>query len=272
MLIRIFSGAPEAHRLGPKFSDLRLSVKQNVDIWSLGCVFSVVATWITHGWKKVEEYQHQRRQEVARKLRQEDGDLFHDGEDPLEAVHSSHENVKLSARRNDFITVKVLDIVIAEMLKKHQYQLSAMQLCGKAEMVISQARAELVSYLAPSPDRESKTWTGSPILGVPSPLNFDPQRRLSVLPQCDQSENNGIIDGRNSPHSDEHHHTKPSSEATHAVVQSNGKSQDLEEPPSISVAHVRRWRAEKKWKLNAALPEKELLEGLRDRDNACSPM
>ena len=261
-------GAPEAHRIH-KFSSLPLTVKQNVDIWSLGCVYSEVAVWIAHGWKKVEEYQLQRQREVAQKLSPEDGDLFHDGENPLEAVKTSHRNFKLSRRVDDFITEKVLDLIDSEMLIKHEYRRNAMQLSGTAQVIIRGARKELARFHAGtiSQNHEIKAWTTSPILHL-GPLNFDPRPGPSSPPNPVSPENSQLDEVRDLPPSHENHYFEPSAKVDAVSIESVERGKDREEPPILTVEKALKWRREKKWKMNAVLPDQHLLEDLRNRDHA----
>ena len=48
-------GAPETYR-SRDLEKSHLQVRQAVDIWSMGCIFSEVATWVTEGYSIVREY------------------------------------------------------------------------------------------------------------------------------------------------------------------------------------------------------------------------
>lgn len=99
-------------------------------MWSLGCVFSVAATWIILGHNGVIEYERI-RQLATRKLVQArqtrnlasnqaqevtEGDQFHDGHEVLEAVTHWHQYLRNSRRRTDIVTPLVLDLVDEKML------------------------------------------------------------------------------------------------------------------------------------------------------------
>ncbi|KAL6716241.1 hypothetical protein ACLMJK_005807 [Lecanora helva] len=184
-------GAPETFR---KEFNTPLYVEQDVDIWSLGCVYSVVASWITAGWGKVEEYRLQRQTEVEQKLGLSHGDLFHDGQIPLEAVRSNHENVKLNHRIDDFITVKVLDLIMTNMLKTQGHRLNADQLYFEAQTIVTEARADLQKFWSSSSPSEGQTGVRSH-RSNPSMLNktLDVSRRPSVSSQSDHHEFSGSL-------------------------------------------------------------------------------
>ena len=89
-------------------------VKQNVDIWSLSCVFSEVATWVFGGWHQLEEYRLRRVQETERRFRKRE-DCFHDDYDLLMTVKQSHDDI-ISRSADDPITPEVVKTLIYDMM------------------------------------------------------------------------------------------------------------------------------------------------------------
>ncbi|KAK8001158.1 hypothetical protein PG991_013380 [Apiospora marii] len=85
------------------------------DIWSLGCVFSVVATWVVLGADGVTQY-GKVRQKAQKRRTGIANDNFHDDQQVLPEVKAWHRYLRVASRRTDTITSKVLDLVDNYML------------------------------------------------------------------------------------------------------------------------------------------------------------
>lgn len=145
MLTQIDVGAPEY----PGRSDKPVS--QAIDIWSLGCVFSLAATWIILGHTGVIQYEEVRQLATKKLVRAcqtrnlaqnkveeaTEGDQFHDGHEVLEAVTHWHKYLRNSRRRTDTITPFVLDLVDEEMLLGlADRRIKASDLCSKLDSIL----------------------------------------------------------------------------------------------------------------------------------------
>ncbi|KAL8793424.1 MAG: hypothetical protein Q9195_004010 [Heterodermia aff. obscurata] len=142
-------GAPECFRLGSSIENENLTVKRDVDIWSLGCVLSVVCTWVVYNWTYVEEYSKRRRIEVKKTGRfTEEDDCFHNGKDELlNCVDQNHNELAKDVRARDYITKKVLKMIKEDMLRPSQIsdaRRKARYLCHEVEKMIREAEAELL--------------------------------------------------------------------------------------------------------------------------------
>ena len=95
-------------------------VTQTIDTWSLGCVFSMAATWFVLGLQGVAWFPRIRAdaaKEASKDASSMDlGDCFHDGREVLGAVRDWHQFLRKSVRDNDCITCEILDIVDGHML------------------------------------------------------------------------------------------------------------------------------------------------------------
>jgi serine/threonine protein kinase len=141
-------GAPEV--------STQAAVHQTIDMWSLGCVFSMAATWVVMGYDGVRQYQSVREKALGNLLRtiQEDEhpllvsqhltakakpeklDCFHDGTGALSEVTGWHALLKNSTRRTDPITKSVLDLVDDEMLLRDPHQrISSKRLCEQLKRI-----------------------------------------------------------------------------------------------------------------------------------------
>ena len=121
--------------------ECRLQVKQDVDIWSLGCVYSEVLTWACLGWDSVTEYRCRRQTEFREKCHK-DGDCFHDGNKVLQTVEEIHVDILSYRRRNDSITEPTLQLV-NRMIKVGSPRLKAKELYDESKRILSDARSRL---------------------------------------------------------------------------------------------------------------------------------
>ncbi|KAF2726702.1 hypothetical protein EJ04DRAFT_173330 [Polyplosphaeria fusca] len=114
--------APECFASVPS---ARPEVTQSVDIWSVGCVLSMAATWVVLGFqgvyqfkivrqKAVENFRNSAQHSSERTI--EPGDFFHNGVDLLPEVKQWHQYVRSAARHTDYITRDILDFVEKNLL------------------------------------------------------------------------------------------------------------------------------------------------------------
>ncbi|KAI4218743.1 MAG: hypothetical protein L6R36_008776 [Xanthoria steineri] len=119
-------GAPERH---PGRIDTMSAVSQTIDIWSLGCVFSIAATWVVFGYPGLQQFRKVREnainQIVSRAFQSPHpqrttsisaGDYFHDGHQVLKAVLDWHKVLRSALRNTDTVTSRLLDLVDGKML------------------------------------------------------------------------------------------------------------------------------------------------------------
>ena len=98
---------------------------QAIDVWSFGCVLSMVATWMVFGWTGITHYQKIRSQAIRdlcirppdNKTHRTDGlsDAFHDGTEVLPEVINWHKILRSNVRICDSITTQVLDLIDEEV-------------------------------------------------------------------------------------------------------------------------------------------------------------
>ncbi|KAK0634030.1 kinase-like domain-containing protein [Immersiella caudata] len=91
-------------------------IPQNSDVWSLGCVFSIAATYVVLGEQGVIIYDCIRRHAHAKLNTGLVQDVFHVNGQVLEEVKAWHKYLRLTARRGDSITAAMLDMVDSHML------------------------------------------------------------------------------------------------------------------------------------------------------------
>ncbi|KAK8094295.1 hypothetical protein PG997_000980 [Apiospora hydei] len=122
-------GAPETdRRRRGRFGGTMTDYNQKIDIWSLGCVFSVAATWVVLGRQGVSGYEKLRQTAIGQlrasqaERQPKADDAFHDGYDVLEAVTDWHNHLRSSIRKSDTITPKILDLIDDEMLRREPRQ------------------------------------------------------------------------------------------------------------------------------------------------------
>jgi serine/threonine protein kinase len=109
-------GAPEAYQRPYDISNWDPRMRQDCDIWSLGGVFSETAVWVVKGMDAVDSYR-KRRKDATNQIRNfEDTGAFHDGEEVLPEVASTHRDVQESIRKNDRWTESIFKVVELYML------------------------------------------------------------------------------------------------------------------------------------------------------------
>ena len=121
-------------------------VSQAIDIWSLGCVFSLAATWVTLGLRGIHQFQGMREHVLKQRAlaasqnqgtRTSQGDHFHDGHQVLKEVTQWHQLLRTSLRKTDSITSQVLDLVDNRMLLgSPEQRITATELCSKLSSML----------------------------------------------------------------------------------------------------------------------------------------
>ena len=176
--------------MGSSIENEKLRIKQDVDIWSLGCVLSVFATWVVYNWSFVQEYSEQRRSEVKNTGRfKEEEDCFHNGKDELlNCVDQNHNELAQSVRPRDYVTRKVLKMIKDDMLRPSQLigaRRSAIYLCHEVDKIIREAEEEVSKATQGAQSLTARRPDNSPFYPVPvlispeppghtNPLNYNP--------------------------------------------------------------------------------------------------
>ncbi|KAL9036137.1 MAG: hypothetical protein Q9180_004472 [Flavoplaca navasiana] len=163
-----------------------LLVPQSADIWSMGCVYSEVATWVTEGSAKLLEYRRRRQKEIAKKLgiASLEEDRFHHGSKILETVDEIHDEIKRISRRCDLITPYVIERLVKGMVRPHPYSRGTAQflLDTSSEILEDAKRKPMLSGLAPNPDRTISD-LGIDVRRQRLPLSLLPEQKFATEPQ-----------------------------------------------------------------------------------------
>jgi hypothetical protein len=138
-------GAPECYRFDDFIAHSRLNVKQSVDIWSLGCVFSEVAVWVVHDKSRLETYRQMRLDETEQLYDFRDQGCFHDGQKALLSVSTMHDTVFDNVRYTDHVTRSVIKKMVDEMLDEYEVRPTAIQLWSKSRKILADAEKKLKS-------------------------------------------------------------------------------------------------------------------------------
>ena len=142
-LANISLGAPDCYRFDEFMQRSTIEVKQTVDVWSLGCIFSEVAVWVVHDKDRLEAYREARHDETKQLFDFRDGRAFHDSENVLLSVHNMHEELLENVRRSDHVTKSVVKRMIAEMLGDVDGRPNTKQLLIRARNISEEARMKL---------------------------------------------------------------------------------------------------------------------------------
>lgn len=180
------TGAPDCYRRDSFEREARMEVKKSVDIWSLGCVLSEVATWVLRSRQGLEEY---RRNRIRVHERMEppfaDPGCFHDGELVLPFVVNHHGNLgDAEVRRTcDFVTIDVTRMV-EDMLELEESRPVIAALRTKSLRILNQANVQS-NRLVTSPIRPSSRALTPP---VPSHSPYEADTHMSYGAQARQSQ------------------------------------------------------------------------------------
>jgi hypothetical protein len=141
------AGAPECH----PSRDYHTPVRRTIDIWSLGCVFSIAATWVVLGYYGIRQFSRFRDSATRKIVDQRKvqatageetkfvrGDFFHDGTDVLTDIRDWHNFLRRYLRQTDTITSQVLDLVENQMLKgAAEERIEAKALCTRLQDILT---------------------------------------------------------------------------------------------------------------------------------------
>ncbi|KAL8894790.1 MAG: hypothetical protein Q9192_004050, partial [Flavoplaca navasiana] len=181
-------GAPETYR-SRNSENCHLQVDRSADIWSMGCVLSEVATWVTRGSPKLVEYRRRRQIEIAKKIgvALSSEDRFHHGSKILETVDELHDDIKRNGRRCDFITPCVIERLVKGMVRPHPQSRGTAQffLVISSEILkdAKRKREEAVpSGSPPNPDRTISD-SGINVRRRRQPPSLPPEQRFTTEPQ-----------------------------------------------------------------------------------------
>ncbi len=154
-------GAPETYRLDDTTDTFHVQVRPDVDVWSLGCVFSEAAVWSRYGWDRVLEYRCRRQEEVKQTLGVDGEHLFHDGHNVLTTVQDIHEQITRRPRSIDHVIVEILRFLNDNMLlTEDEPRSTAQQVYHRSKSIINKLREKhgVPATNAPSrKDEEAKS-------------------------------------------------------------------------------------------------------------------
>ncbi|KAF7533183.1 hypothetical protein G7054_g7300 [Neopestalotiopsis clavispora] len=125
-----WQGAPEKTNYFLGHSDTPQEILQNSDIWSLGAVLSVAATYILLGSKGVQDYHDIRREATGFQ-----SDTFHNGTTVLEDVLQWHQHLRKCKGRSDNITDLILDMIDNHMMVQPEKRWSATKVFSHSQSV-----------------------------------------------------------------------------------------------------------------------------------------
>ncbi|KAG7047599.1 protein kinase domain-containing protein [Colletotrichum scovillei] len=133
--------APEKAAFLDGFSQKKPDVSQTSDVWSLGCVFSIAATYVVLGQQGVLIF-NQLRREAIFNATGHSSDAFHDGENVLKEVRYWHTYLREATRRTDAYTDTILNIVDNFMLVPGESRWPAKQIWKEFDGFFTTIKAE----------------------------------------------------------------------------------------------------------------------------------
>lgn len=260
-------GAPETHRVNGVNDQIEMKVGQGVDVWSLGCIFSEMATWIVLGMPSVEEYQRRRQIEASHpgQLGPGKGALFHNGRTVLDTVRESHDNLANHRRIDDFTTVNVVEKLIAEMLLEESHRPSVRYLAPKASRTIEESRTKLEKCKsAPDSARLSLHVQNQAVNELVKMGPIGPSIN-NIAPEGGSSASSGHVAIEQSKRGSMSTFPSPNGHS-HPPSKSLPPQQ-----PQLSVDEVLEWKKNRLPILRAKLPDQNLLTNIKNRDHVSAP-
>jgi hypothetical protein len=91
-----------------------VTVRREIDIWSLGCVLSQAASWVVNGVQALEQFRRLRLKAIGNGL--DDAAPFHDNGKVLSQIQDWHSYLAKVKRPTDNITTEILEVVSEDML------------------------------------------------------------------------------------------------------------------------------------------------------------
>ncbi|RDW71462.1 hypothetical protein BP6252_08025 [Coleophoma cylindrospora] len=126
-----------------KFVEQDVKRVQSTDIWSLGCVLSVAATWIVLGSQGVEGFSRFRSSARKSLIPAQSNNAFHNGTDILPDIKIWHNFLKDHRRMTDPFTPEILDLIEDHLLKGNpEERLDSKSLCTRLGSIIQHASSE----------------------------------------------------------------------------------------------------------------------------------
>jgi serine/threonine protein kinase len=112
-----YLGAPECGRYDVKRRPIPVS--QKIDVWSIGCVLSIAATWVLSGFSGIRKFEECLKMAVRDNSTNDHRNTpsFHNGRNVLSDVTRWHNVMRCKIRSNDYITSGILDLIDDHLLQ-----------------------------------------------------------------------------------------------------------------------------------------------------------
>ena len=264
-------GAPETFRSHEDTESAPLRITKEVDMWSIGCVFSEVSVWAHHGRKGVSDYRRQRSAEIERRGGGVGEHIFHFDGSLLDAVDKTHDEMSGKTTVKDLITRSVLDRLVIELLQ-HGSRPHAKLVFERSKRIVKECEKRLgvsVRELGGSVNGElsapekAKTRTTS-LQQIPQ----EPSLEEPLPPDDDSSPSSST--SRSQPSSHRHYHKSasetipvapslrplpaPTAANTHGSSSQQHVQQHQESVlPTLSIDVGHAWKAKKQYLFNGKL-------------------
>jgi hypothetical protein len=264
-------------------------VKQNVDIWSFGCILTEAAVWLIHGYPGLQDFRLSRKAAISAIPEMKDGDWFHDGTKVLPIVLETMDSLEKDFRKSDGVTAAILDKLVKVMLDEPEVRYTAKQAHTHALRILPRPNIAISSVTGPSPkspesfppatgatptitDAEplpvQNTQNGSSSnLIIPSP-NHERRSSLTLESRSSLAADRSPI-RLGSPITPTPSHARSTSYVRSRRVPSQPNQPSQPELPNLDVDVAERWIRDRRAGTQRTLPGEYLLERLATRDHVC---
>ena len=249
-------GAPETARK-PWAHRWHLDVTRLVDIWSIGCIFSEALTWSVLGLVYLDAYQRQRAQQD-----QNDGPRFHDGQRVLAVVTNQHQECLQSIRQGNILINEIVQLLDRDMLVPSGERASCTMVLHRALRILEthnpRPQDELPEPPPPLNPQDIHGTVPGTVFAVGGPTENVPTSPLALTPLSPRSpQSPPVIDSG----------VKGADSQVQRPKSTPIQSTRKDEPPSISVEELEKWRYNKKIRHEQDVNNLDtLLAPLIDRD------
>ena len=193
----------------------KIPVSQKADVWSLGCVVSMAATWMVSGPPGIRELGNRIKLTVLDTGIEDHRSRprFHDGRNVLPVISNWHKTLRRNVHINDHFTTSVLDLVDNHMLQGDpKLRLNSKELYTRFKRLLQRAdRVEpldqslvvettptnIISSQVPHEQHNNRFRYSGPIDLVQFSLNTpDPIDELIAATKCSLSRDSSTLSNR----------------------------------------------------------------------------
>ncbi|KAF2265882.1 kinase-like protein [Lojkania enalia] len=187
---------PECHRSDPALDSTDLIVSQNVDVWSLGCIWLEAAVWIVFGRDILDNFRKNRRDE-ARFYEIDAGEVFHKHDAVLGVVKGMIALIRERALPYDRITREMVNVIERMLSVRPKERPDTSYLKSTIDSIVAVTKKSLPGDPSPKNQQRPSAIPDSSNRVASSGYALPPDRQVSNPPmqQGQPSTGYGVLPG-----------------------------------------------------------------------------